>query len=74
MYEEYLSTIEQGRRTWSTSVRDLQHDMLRPWDQLPAPRAGSRGNVNICHSYNFAKDVCFVTVACISMCAKSVSR
>ena len=34
LYHEVLSMIQQGRRPWSTSIKDLKDDMLPPTDQL----------------------------------------
>ena len=35
LYQEVLFMIEQGRRDWHSSIKDLKYDMLRPWDQTP---------------------------------------
>ena len=55
--------IQQGRRTWQSPVRDLQHEMLRPWDQLPPPKSQNKsGNnqvssISVCNNWNY-KDNC----------------
>ena len=58
LYEEYLSRVEHGRRTWSSSVRDLQYDMLRSWDQLPAPNSKLKRKSEVYNNYNFSKNGC----------------
>ena len=63
LYQEYLTMIQQGRRTWQSPVRELQHEMLRPWDQLPPPKSQNKsGNnqvssISVCSNWNY-KDNC----------------
>ena len=65
LYQEYLTMIQQGRRTWQSPVRDLQQEMLRPWDQLPPPehaqspsKSGNNySSVLVCNNWNY-KETC----------------
>ena len=63
LYHEVLSMIQQGRRPWSASIKDLKDEMLRTTDQLVtqvSPRAakGYTEKQQTCRQWNFGKNGC----------------
>ena len=81
LYEEVLSSIQQGRRPWSAGIKDLKDEMLSPADQIFRGGRPNKGNplgnpqIQTCRLWNWGKEGCSRGETCIykhacSECAK----